>query len=186
MYAPANPMLPQLRSILQRLLIPATDKAPASVRDQTFDHQQGAVGYYLDQEVRFDTKACYLGRPSNEVVQKIARLASLTADASAPTELSSEQKAKLIVHPNVIKLCQRNKDLRERIRRRYRTVKATQGTTLFQRKKRAEARLNSEKKRLRIKMIAQARKRHIRTADTLAFDAQFSATADASISTRDI
>lgn len=69
-------------------LIPITDNAPSSVRDQTFDHQQGAVGYYLDQEVRFDTKACYLGRPSNEVIQKMARLASLTADASAPTELS--------------------------------------------------------------------------------------------------
>ena len=26
----------------------ATDKALASVRDQTFDHKQGAVGYYLD------------------------------------------------------------------------------------------------------------------------------------------
>ena len=74
-------------------LMPITDKAPSSVRDQTFDHQQGAVGYYLDQVVRFDIKACYLGRPSNEVVQKMARLASLTADASAPTELSAEQKA---------------------------------------------------------------------------------------------
>lgn len=75
---------------------------PASVRDQIFDHKPGAVTYYLDQEVRFDTKACYLRRPSNDVVQKMARLASLTADASAPTELSSEQKAELSQHPQVI------------------------------------------------------------------------------------
>ncbi len=68
----------------------ATDSAPSSVRDQLFNYQQGAVGYYLDQEIRFDTESCYLGKPSNEVVQKMARLASLTADASAPTELSSE------------------------------------------------------------------------------------------------
>lgn len=95
--------------------MPATDKAPSSVRDQTFDHQKGAVGYYLDQEVRFDTKACYLGRPSNEVVQKMARLASLTADASAPTELSSEQKSELAIHPKVIKLGQRNKSFTRRI-----------------------------------------------------------------------
>ena len=167
-------------------LMPVTDKAPSSVRDQTFDHQQGAVGYYLDQEVRFDTKACYLGRPSNEVVQKMARLASLTADASAPTELSSEQKATLAVHPQVIKLGQRNKILMERIRRAgYRSITDAQGTTLSQKKRKAEARLNSTKKRLRVKMIAQARKRHFRTADTLAFDAQFSAAAVVSPFTRD-
>lgn len=123
--------------------MPITDKAHSSVRDQTFDHQQGAVGYYLDQEVRFDTKACYLGRPSNEVVQKMTRLASLTADASAPTELSAEQKAKLATHANVIKLGQRNKMLTERIHRAgYRSVKDAQGTALFQKKKKAEARLN--------------------------------------------
>ncbi|CAL8577089.1 hypothetical protein XPA_002936 [Xanthoria parietina] len=152
------------------------NKAPASVRDQTFDHQQGAVGYYLDQEVRFDTKACYLGRPSNEVVQKMARLASLTADASAPTELSSEQKAKLAIHPKLTKLGQRNEALTERIRRAgYRAVKDAQGTSLFKKKKRAEARLNAAKKRLRVDIIAQARKRHFRKADTITFDAQFSA-----------
>ncbi|KAL8989941.1 MAG: hypothetical protein Q9177_001280 [Variospora cf. flavescens] len=158
------------------LLNVINNKAPASVRDQTFDHQQGAVGYYLDQEVRFDTKACCLGRPSNEVVQKMARLASLTADASAPTELSAEQKAKLAIHPKVTKLRERNKALTERIRRAgYRAVKDAQGTSLFKKKKRAEARLNATKKRLRIDMIAQARKRHFRKADTITFDAQFSA-----------
>ena len=102
----------------------------------------------------------------------MARLASLTADASAPTELSSEQKAKLAIHPRVIKLGQRNKALTERIRRAgYRAIKDAQGTSLFKKKKRAEARLNAAKKRLRVDMIAQARKRHFRKADTIAFDA---------------
>lgn len=106
----------------------------------------------------------------------MARLASLTADASAPTELSAEQKAKLAIHPKVTKLRQRNKALTERIRRAgYRAVKDAQGTSLFKKKKRAEARLNATKKRLRVDMIAQARKRHFRKADTITFDAQFSA-----------
>lgn len=47
-----------------------------------------------------------------QLQQKMARLASLTADAGAPTELSSEQKAKLDIHPKVIKLGQRNKALK--------------------------------------------------------------------------
>lgn len=59
------------------------------MRDQLFDHQQGAVGYHLNQEIRFDIESCYLEKLSNEVVQKMAKLANLTADASAPTKLSS-------------------------------------------------------------------------------------------------
>ena len=150
------------------------------MRDQIFDHQQGAVGYYLDQDIRFDTESCYLGKPSNEVVQKTARLASLTADTSAPTELSSEQKAKLVQCPQVIQLAQRNKALTARIRAAgYNTVGDAQGTCLFQKKKKAEGRLNCLKVKLRKKMIMQARKRHFRKADTLAFDAQFSDTVAA-------
>ena len=83
----------------------------------------------------------------------------------------------LVVHPTVIKLGQRNKDLTERIRRTHRNIEDAHGTTLYQRKKKAEARLNATKKRLRDNMVAKARKRHFRTADTLAFDAQFSAAA---------
>ena len=92
-----------------------TDRALSSVRDQLFDHEMGAVGYYLDQEVRFDTKACYLGRPSNEIVRKIARLP--TVDTNAPTKLSPEQKVKFDNHPRVIRLTQKNKDLTKRLKK---------------------------------------------------------------------
>jgi len=144
------------------------------------EQRRWAVDYC--QEVWVGTKACYLGRPSNKVVQKMARLASLTANASVPTELSSEQKAKLAVYLNGIKLAQHNKVLTERIRKGgSRSVKDAQGTTLSQKKKKAEARLNDRKKRLRMKLIAQARKRYFRKANTVAFDAQFSADADADV-----
>lgn len=106
----------------------------------------------------------------------MARLANLTADASAPTELSSEQKINLAQHPRVIHLSQRNKALTSRIHNAgYRNIGDAEGTTLFQKKKRAEARLNCLKIKLRNHMLGQARKRHFRKADTLAFDAQFSA-----------
>ncbi len=88
-----------------------TGKALANVRDQLFDHKLGATRYYLDQDVQVDTKACFLGRPSNEMVQKMARLASLTADPNAPTELPKEQKAGFRNHPKVIRLSNRNKAL---------------------------------------------------------------------------
>ena len=69
------------------------DAAQASVRDQVMDHFSNAVQYYIDREVRCDTQAAYLGRPSNEVVQKMARLMSLNVDPTAPTKPSDEQLA---------------------------------------------------------------------------------------------
>ncbi|KAA6415050.1 MAG: hypothetical protein FRX48_01801 [Lasallia pustulata] len=123
------------------LLNVVNNSAPASVRDQIFAHKQGAVGYYLDQEIRFYTESCYLGKPSSEVVQKMARLASLTANANAPRELSSEQKAKLIQHPQVIRLDQRNKALTAQIHAAgYKTICDAEGTSLFKEKKKVEAR----------------------------------------------
>lgn len=73
----------------------STDKAPSSVRDQIFDHQSNTVRYYLDREVRFNTQAAFLGRPSDEIVQKLARLMTLTVDPNAPTKLSPELSKKL-------------------------------------------------------------------------------------------
>ncbi|KAL8696099.1 MAG: hypothetical protein Q9201_007827, partial [Fulgogasparrea decipioides] len=138
---PASHLLPTNRSNAD--LMCYQQRAPASVRDQLFDHQQGAVGYYLDQEIRFDTESCYLGKPSNEVVQKMARLASLTADASVPTELSSEQKTKFKQHPQVVYLGQRNKALTARTHAAgYNTIGDAERTPLFDKKKKAEARLS--------------------------------------------
>ena len=49
------------------------------------------------------------------------------------------------------------------------------GSDLYTQKKRADARLNSTKMRLRDWMLRQSRKRHFRSADTRALDTQFSA-----------
>jgi len=60
------------------------DQAPSSVRDQIFDHQSNTV---LDREVRFNTIAAFLGRPSDDVVQKLARLMTLTVDPNAADQV---------------------------------------------------------------------------------------------------
>lgn len=56
------------------------DQAPSSIRGQIFDHLSNTVRYYLDREVRFNTIAAFLGRPSDDVVQKLARLMTLTVN----------------------------------------------------------------------------------------------------------
>jgi len=149
------------------------------VRDQLFDHKLGAAGYYLNQDVEVNTKACFLGRPSNEIVQKMARLASLTADPNAPMELSEEQKAEFRRHPNVIRLSNRNKALTAKLKLRgYKLISTAKGTPLYEQKMKVQSRLNSYKVRLRQSMIEKGRKRHFRKADTIAFDSQFSASSD--------
>ena len=164
-----------------------TDKTFFFVWDQIFDHQQRTVDYYLNQEIRFDLKICYLNRSFNKMIQKMIRLVSLTVDANVSTKLFAEQKTKLTIHVNVIKFDQRNKILTKRIHRtEYKSVKNAQNTILFQKKKKAEIRLNSIKKRLRVKMIAQIRKRHFRTIDIQIFNAQFVAARNAFTFTRNI
>ena len=149
------------------------------MRDQLFDHKIGSVRFYLDQEIRCDTKACFLGRPSNEVVQKMARCARLTADMSAPTKPSPEQQAKLREHPLVMKLSDRSGALTKKLHAKgYRPMSTAAGTAdaaLYARKKEADARLNSTKTRLRERMLRKSRERHFRSADTRALDAQFPA-----------
>ncbi len=87
----------------------------------------------------------------------------------------------------MIRLGQRNKALTARIHNAgYKTVDDAIGITLYTKKKKAEARLNYTKIKLRSCIIAQARKWYFRTADTVAFDAQFSATTAAPTAAPDI
>jgi len=113
------------------------------------------------------------------MVQKMARLASLTADPNAPTELSEEQKAEFRIHPKVLRLTNRNKALTAQLKSQgYRPISTAKGTLLYNEKMKAQARLNSYKVRLRHSMIENGRKRHFRKADTIAFNSQFSASSD--------
>ena len=157
------------------------------MRDQLFDYQQEAVGYYLNQEIRFDIEFCYLGKPFNKIVQKMTRLASLTADANAPTKLLSEQTIKLKHYSRVVELGQRNKTLTSQIHNaEYRTISDAKETTLYKKKKKIEAELSCVKVKLRVRIISQSRKRHFRKTDIQAFDVQFSATTDVLIVASDI
>lgn len=98
------------------------DQAPSSVRDQIFDHQSNTVRYYLDREVRFNTIAAFLGRPSNGIVQKLARLMTLTVDPNAPTTLSPELSKKVALGWRVLQLSRENKELTRKLKRKYDVV----------------------------------------------------------------
>lgn len=91
------------------------DKAPSSVRDQIFDHQSSTVRYYLDREVQFNTIAAFLVRPSDDIVQKLARLMTLTVDPNAPTKLSPELSKQVANSKRVLQLSRESKELTEKL-----------------------------------------------------------------------
>ena len=113
------------------------------------------------------------------MVQKMTRLASLTADLNASTELSKEQKAEFRNHSKIIRLSNRNKTLTAQLKSQsYKLISTTKETSLYNQKMRAQARLNSFKVELRHSMIEKNRKRHFRKIDTIVFNSQFFASSN--------
>ena len=149
-------------------------RAPDSVRNQIFDHKTSATtAWYLDKEVRCDTQAIFLERSSNEIVQKIARLMTLTADPNAPTKYTDKESKKVANHPDVISLSQRRQHLTGILRDTYGFVRNAPSTDPIMRERASvEATLYTLKEKLRSKYFVRNRKRFFRTADTIMLEAQ--------------
>ena len=159
------------------------DQAPSSVRDQIFDHQSNAVRYYLDWEVRFNTQAAFLGRPSDDVVQKLARLMTLTVDLNAPNKLSEELSKKLANSKRVVQPSHTSRALTNKLKQTYRFLRlALPNDPWLQEKKQVDTALHREKVNRRNRMLDKARRRHFRNADTATLEAQFT---DASLAASD-
>ncbi|KAE8386950.1 hypothetical protein BDV23DRAFT_196100 [Aspergillus alliaceus] len=150
------------------------NKAPASVRDQVADHESNAVKYYLNEVVDFDTAAAFHQRPSNETVQREFRSATLLADNTAPLGLTDKHKRRIARDPEVRRLRRVCRSLTEAIRQsKYRTVKGAKGTKIGEKKRRADAELNSKLTELRQNAKEMNRRRHFRNTDTVLFNQRY-------------
>ncbi|CAK47957.1 hypothetical protein M747DRAFT_243364 [Aspergillus niger ATCC 13496] len=107
------------------------NSAPSSIRDQVADHESNAVKYYLNEIVDFDTAAAFHKRPSNKVVQRELRSATLLADKTAPIGLTATQAKKITTDPEVRRLRRVCRALTAEIRSQgYKRVKNTAGTEI--------------------------------------------------------
>ena len=155
------------------------DRAPSSVRDQVADHESNAVKYYLNEVVDFDTAAAFHKRPSNGVVQRELRSATLLADNTAPMGITDAQSQQISNHPEVRQLRRRCWDLtEERHRRGYRTWKDAAGTDISEQKRQADAELSCKLTSLREEAKKKNRQRHFRRTDTAIFNQQYEKAAD--------
>ncbi|BCR96735.1 uncharacterized protein AKAW2_30054A [Aspergillus luchuensis] len=155
------------------------NQAPSSVRDQVADHESNAVKYYLNEVVDFDTAAAFHKRPSNEIVQRELRSATLLADHTAPIGLTDAQSRKISRDPEVRRLRRISRGLTARIRAMGLTIKDAAGTEAGEQKRRADAELNSMLTCLRDKAKERNRKRHFRDTDTAIFNQQYEGTSGA-------
>jgi Protein of unknown function (DUF3435) len=128
---------------LKLIFSDTADKAPSSLRDQVADHESNAIKCYVNTEVQFNLAAAMIERPSHEAVQNEARLMSLTADPTAPTEAPQEQSSRILSHPKIVRLAKKSKALTAQIKARgYRSLNDASGTTLHKKKMEADAALN--------------------------------------------
>ncbi|KKK23236.1 hypothetical protein AOCH_004405 [Aspergillus ochraceoroseus] len=135
--------IPAHRRVLRQGGINAiNNQAPSSVRDQVADHESNAVKYYLNKVVDFDTAAAFHKRPSNKIVQRELRSATLLADHTAPIGLTDAQSRKISRDPEVRRLRRISRGLTARIRAMGLTIKDAAGTEAGKQKRRADAELN--------------------------------------------
>lgn len=126
----------------------------------------------MDQEVRFDTQAAFLGRPSNDALQRSSRLMILNADANAPCKLTSEQAQEVHADPTVKHLKIKSAELTSQLRRSFGFVKAApRDHSLMQEKRKVDMALHTAREVWRQKELEKHRKKHFRECDTTAFEA---------------
>ncbi|KAL9119297.1 MAG: hypothetical protein Q9187_004152, partial [Circinaria calcarea] len=67
--------------------------------------------------------AAFLGRPSDNVVQKLARLMTLTVNLNAPTRLSAELSKKLANNKRIVQLRRKSKAFTEKLKQKYTLIR---------------------------------------------------------------
>ena len=72
-----------------------------------------------------------LGRPSDNIIQKLAQLMTLTVDPNAPTKLSRELSKQVANSKRVVQLGRESKALTTTLRRKYGFVRYTPPNNLL-------------------------------------------------------
>jgi len=151
--------------------------ASVAERDQVMGHAYSVVfQFYLNQRVKCDVQAAFLGRPSEKALLKAVGHMSLTADARAPTKLTEEDKIALANHPTISKLRRRRDVVASKMKSK--DVSYAGSAKLQKKKREADAALQRARSRLRVRALARSRKEYFRKSDTEQLEAQFADQVD--------
>ena len=105
----------------------------------------------------------------------MARQVTLTAAPDAPMELTQSQSKRITQHPKIMALKRKDSQLTTQLRNAgFASVEAAKGTPLYGEKIKARNTYRNAKGRFERQLLNQARAAWFRTADTVAFENQFS------------
>jgi hypothetical protein len=103
--------------------------------------------YYMPDFVDKDCQGIYLGTPRRDNL--IRRAGRLARHGRCPSCLTDEQKLDIKNHPDIVKAAALRNAYGQEIKLKgYPTIKAAQGTTLFERHKEEQANINNLRRRL--------------------------------------
>ncbi|KFY79510.1 hypothetical protein V499_01506 [Pseudogymnoascus sp. VKM F-103] len=103
--------------------------------------------YYMPDFVDKDCQGIYLGTPRrDDLIRRVGRLAR---HGRCPSSLTDEQKLEIKNHPDIVKAATLRNTYGQEIKLKgYTTIKAAQGTKLFEQHKEAQANINNLRRQL--------------------------------------
>jgi hypothetical protein len=143
------------------------DVASQAVLQQVMNHRDaGIFQAYLNERVRCDVQAAFLGRPSADALIKAAGHMSRFVDPRAPVDLPETEVNKLKTHADIVKLRQLQDGYSQAIRDKYGAIGKSVGTELHAMYQKAKYALKCARVKLRKSASKEYQEEYFNTIDT--------------------
>src|SRR5271170_3170345 len=151
------------------------DVASQAVLQQVMNHKDaGIFQAYLNERVRYDVQAAFLGRPSADALIKAVGHMSRFVDPRAPVDLPESEVNKLKTHVDIVKLRQLQDSYSQAIRDKYGSIGKSAGTELHAKYQKAKHALKCARVKLRKSASKEYREQYFDTIDTKEVNQQLS------------
>jgi Protein of unknown function (DUF3435) len=134
----------------------------------------GIFQAYINERVRFDVQAAFLGKPSADAIIRATSHMSRYVDPRAPVALEEPERNDLKSHPTIVKYRQLRDSLSQTLRTTYGTIKNAEGTELYKTYQKAKGQFENAKIRLRRSTFKKSRQQFFDTIDTKEVNEQLS------------
>jgi len=143
------------------------DVATEAILRQVMNHRDaGVFQAYLNERVRCDVQAAFLGRPSDDALIKAIGHMSRFVDPRAPVGLTDSQVNNLENDSRIVKCREIRNTLAQNLRSQFGTIKKAEGSKLYEVYQEANLQLKNEKNKLRSSAKKESRKQFFDTIDT--------------------
>lgn len=136
-------------------------------------HSQSRIfQVYLNQRVKRDVQAAFLGRPSQDALIRAVGHMSRSLDPRAPTALTPEELVAIKIDPTIVKLRQSRDTLSLQMKSSYGSINKAEGTEMYKDYTHASAALRREITYRKNSAFGGSRNEYFRTIDTKELEEQ--------------